>query len=97
MNEQDLKDVAYGMLSAMVNEKGMRKTIKWLLDVAKIDSEKLSRIGFEVNEYLQYMDDCDKSFHCEESTSRRTDDGEREYRSILNEQANEWNAEVNRR
>lgn len=25
MNEQDLKDVAYGMLSAMVNEKGMRK------------------------------------------------------------------------
>ena len=80
MNEQDLKDVAYGMLSAMVNEKGMRKTIKWLLDVAKIDSEKLSRIGFEVNEYLQYMDDCD-----------------REYRSILNEQANKWNAEVNRR
>lgn len=80
------------LLDAIIESKceydGEKKTAQWLAENFGVSLAQLEKWGFETPIY----DDED-----EENEDYGTDDGEREYRSILNEQANKWNAEVNRR
>lgn len=80
------------LLDAIIDSKceydGAKQTAQWLVEEFGVSIPQLKKWGFDTPIY----DDED-----EENEDRRTDDGEREYRSILNEQANKWNAEVNRR
>lgn len=72
------------IIKQKTEEDGDIAVSEWLKESFGLNNSELTMLGL-----------C--AVYDEENEDCGTDDGEREYRSILNEQANKWNAEVNRK